>query len=135
MTIQNQKTKRQTASKKKATKTVNKNPKKEASSSGKNSQSAGKPADSSFTLELEAVITISEAQRLYEELQGHLDRGGDICINAGEVHMIDTAGLQLLLAFVLEVKNQNRSISWQAVSPAFKETAELLGMMELLGSS
>lgn len=130
MTVQNKKPKRQHALKKATAKQADKNIKQ---ATGENIQFTGKPADTSLNIELDPVITISETQSLYKQLQAHLDRGGDVTLDARQVHMIDTAGLQLLLAFVLELKNENRSINWRGVSPAFKETAGLLGLTELLG--
>ena len=98
-----------------------------------NAAVSAKSDTSSINIELDPVITIAEAQSLHEQLQGYLDRGGDLSVDASGVHMVDTAGLQLLLAFVLELKNQNRAIIWRSYSPAFKETVELLGLAELLG--
>lgn len=133
MTIQKKKSKQRSVSKKRAAKPADKSAKRKTGPSGENIQHTVKPDSSALNIALEAVVTISEAGKLKDQLQGYLDLGADLTLDAGQVHMIDTAGLQLLLAFVVEVKNQNRSINWKSISPAFKETVELLGLMEPLG--
>ena len=124
MATQTKKTGRKPATKKQTAK------KKTTSSA---TDSAASKTESSQKIELKPVMTIAEAQSLHEELQGYLDHGVNIELDANQVHMIDTAGLQLLLAFVRELKNQNRTLTWIGASPAFKETAALLGLTELLG--
>lgn len=131
--MQKKKSKQRTVSKKRAAKPGNKKSGGKTATPVKNDGSAAKHEQSSLSIALESVVTISEAESLHKKLQGYLDLGGDLSIDAGQVHMIDTAGLQLLLAFVVELKNQNRSVKWLNVSPAFKETAELLGLTAPLG--
>ena len=56
----------------------------------------------------------------------------DIIINAQKLRQVDTAGLQLLLNFVLTITKQNLSWAWAYPSPELLNLAELLGMAELL---
>lgn len=55
----------------------------------------------------------------------HLDLSG--------VTRIDTAGLQMLLAFVLEMRRQNRPLALLRPSEILAQSARLAGLSELLG--
>ncbi|MCH8162531.1 MAG: STAS domain-containing protein, partial [Proteobacteria bacterium] len=49
---------------------------------------------------LDSIITINDAQTMYTQLRSLLESKQDITIDASAVEMLDTAILQLLLAFV-----------------------------------
>ena len=68
------------------------------------------------TLKLEGVVDISKVAELKQGLAGML--AGDLAIevDAGEVEKVDGAALQLLLAFVAEVRQRGGSLRWRAVS-------------------
>ena len=84
-------------------------------------------------LVLDPVLSIAEVAALNENLQALFKNDEDVSIDASQVHMIDTAGLQLLLVLKMELQKHHRNISWPNPSPVFLETAELLGLSEPLG--
>jgi anti-anti-sigma regulatory factor len=63
-------------------------------------------------IKLDPVLVISDAQTLYAQLGVLLDTKQNITIDASAVEMLDTAILQLLLAFVIKVKAQSRDVIW-----------------------
>ena len=77
------------------------------------------------------VVSIAEVKNLYMHLQAYIDTEGDIYVDASRVQMLDMAGLQLLLVFVLELEKSQRTVHWQNPSPVFRQAAEL---MDLSGS-
>ncbi len=90
-------------------------------------------ADETITISLATVITIADVAALKETLMVHGDQQATVCIDAGGVQMIDTAGLQLLLAFIRQRQAQNRDCTLLQPSQAFTDTAALLGLTEPLG--
>jgi ABC-type transporter Mla MlaB component len=68
-----------------------------------------------------------------EELLRALEDGLPAVIDVSEVVRIDTAGLQLLLAFVLDMRRNGRAVKWVAASAPVLQGARLAGMCELLG--
>jgi len=54
-------------------------------------------------LVLDSIITINDAQTMYTQLNSLLELKQDITIDASAVEMLDTAILQLLLAFVNKI--------------------------------
>jgi anti-anti-sigma regulatory factor len=83
----------------------------------------------------EPTIDINYASTLYEHLKAALEEKREVEIHAGEVTKVDTAILQVFLAFSLEAKNVGITVNWMSVSETFLAAAELLGLtteMELL---
>jgi len=64
------------------------------------------------SLVLGSIITINDAQAMYTQLNSMLESKQDITIDASAVEMLDTAILQLLLAFVNKIRSQNRDVVW-----------------------
>jgi anti-anti-sigma regulatory factor len=81
---------------------------------------------------LDPVITLSEVSPLREKLLGHVG-AHQIQIDVSQVEHIDTAGMQLLLAFSKAVQEQGGVPDWQGWSAAYAGTAELLGLTKLAG--
>ena len=81
---------------------------------------------------LDPVITLSEVSQLRELLLGHVSIR-EIQIDVSKVEHIDTAGLQLLLAFSKTIQKRGRKISWTGWSAAYSGTAELLGLTRAAG--
>lgn len=82
---------------------------------------------------LDAIITIAEAPALKERLLPHVHRQGEISIDGSRVESIDTAALQVLLAFVRSVHAQGAVIRWTGISAVLLNTAQLLGVARLIG--
>jgi phospholipid transport system transporter-binding protein len=53
-------------------------------------------------------------------------------LNGSAVARIDTAGLQLLVAFIRERRAANQPVDWQSVSAAVRDTASLIGVSAAL---
>ena len=56
-----------------------------------------------------------------------------ITLNTERMEMIDTAGMQLLLAFVIDAKKNDINISYQLGDDCMCRTASTLGLIEHLG--
>ena len=86
----------------------------------------------SVTIILDPVITLAEVSHLKESLLGYIG-ARQIQVDVSKVEHIDTAGLQLLLAFSKVFKKQGGKIIWLGWSAAYSNTAELLGLTAALG--
>lgn len=67
------------------------------------------------------------------ELSSVLAADGDVELNLLGLHRIDTAGLQLLAAFVLELGQRGHVVHWRGVSNIVVEGARVTGLTALLG--
>jgi len=54
-------------------------------------------------------------------------------MNLTNVEAIDTAGLQLVLAFVQEARGQGKQLEWSELPLVVAESIDLLGMASRLG--
>ncbi|MDX1812165.1 MAG: STAS domain-containing protein [Gammaproteobacteria bacterium] len=81
----------------------------------------------------ESTVDIKIAADLHMHLKNAIDNKHAVEIDAKEVQRIDTAILQIILAYVLEAKAQDLQVSWQGVSDAVYAAAGLLGISEALG--
>src|SRR5688572_25047710 len=71
--------------------------------------------------------TIKEAEALKAHLLEQLERPGPCEIEGGNVQHVDTAGVQLVLAFALECLERNVHYSWKSRSPVFEDAVRILG--------
>jgi ABC-type transporter Mla MlaB component len=78
-------------------------------------------------------LTVNGINSTYDELSQYLKGSGTLLIDASGVQAIDTAGIQLLLAFTREIAEQDRLVEWQSPSSEFLQIVELLNMKEELG--
>jgi ABC-type transporter Mla MlaB component len=62
-----------------------------------------------------------------------LEDAAAIDLDLSGVSRMDTAGLQLVLVFVLEMKRQSRNVNVLAASEMVKQCAMSAGVVELLG--
>ena len=84
------------------------------------------------TVKLPATISITETARLRDDLLEIMKVDGGIAIDASQVQRIDTAGLQLLAAFVENANTCKRSLAWWGETAALTEAAERLGLADLM---
>lgn len=77
-------------------------------------------------------IDISVVAGFRTQLLEALGSGKSIELDASELERADTAGLQLLSAFIQEADSQQQTITWKDPSPALCESAALLGLSEFL---
>ncbi len=103
--------------------------------SKKRKPTARKSAGAENKIVLKTVLAISDAATLYAELGKKLETENDISIDASAVEMVDTAILQLLLAFVKKSQLHNVVVKWVKPSREFLSRSETLNLTMLLGLS
>jgi len=77
--------------------------------------------------------TIRTITSLQTELAERLDESGTVQIDGTAVDRVDTAGLQLLAAFVRDLRAEMRGVEWVGCSDALKKAAQALGLGAALG--
>ncbi len=102
-------------------------------SSSKKSFSNKKKATNSFVLK--PVLVINDAKALLQELNQFIESNDEINIDASSVEMIDTAMLQVLLAFTNKARLSDYEIHWVTPSDIFLSNISLLGISRQLGIS
>jgi len=83
-------------------------------------------------LTLDATLNIQNVTQLYEQLLKLLEGQGKVEIDASEVVVIDTSTLQLLIVFKQTAINLQKEVVFDFPSDKFIESAELLGLAEML---
>jgi anti-anti-sigma regulatory factor len=83
---------------------------------------------------LPAVCTIHEARALQAHLLEQLDRPGPCEIDGSAVQQVDTAGVQLVVAFALDCLERNLSYVWKGRSAVLEDAIRVLGVGALLES-
>lgn len=84
-------------------------------------------------LTLSPVLAINDNKKLYIELGKILDNKKKITIDASAVTMIDTAILQLLLAFIQKAKSKSIAVDWMKPSEEFISRVDMLNLTGKLG--
>lgn len=90
------------------------------------------PPQDSTTLALAAECLVAGASILKKSLASRLDEPLSITLDITDLQRIDTAGLQVLTAFVRERAGLGRAVEWRGTSPALTSAAQLLGLTSLL---
>jgi len=83
-------------------------------------------------ISLDATLTIQHVVNLYEKLKKSYSANDAIEINAAHVSSIDTSTLQLLVALKKDAVKQQKKVVFATPSRRFIESAELLGLLEIL---
>jgi phospholipid transport system transporter-binding protein len=86
----------------------------------------------SSPLKLAAQCTLREASDFKACLLECLEQQGDVVIDAAAVERIDTAALQLLVAFSRDLADSGRSLSWSAASSELRRATRQLGIDAVL---
>ena len=86
----------------------------------------------STTLALPAECLVSEAGSLKGNLAALLDEPLPVTLDIAALQRIDTAGLQVITAFVRERAGHGRTVEWQGTAPVMTTAAQLLGLTTLL---
>lgn len=76
---------------------------------------------------------IQNIGELKAQLLAANEAGETVIVDAGKVESVDTAVLQLLVAFVNTVREQSRTVEWSELSSAFRDMATLADLGECLG--
>jgi anti-anti-sigma regulatory factor len=79
--------------------------------------------------------TIRNVTAFQAELAERLDESGAVQIDGSGVERIDTATLQLLAAFVRDMRTDGRTVEWVECSAALRRAANSLGLESALSLS
>ena len=79
-----------------------------------------------------AECTVADASSLKSGLSKLLEEPGTVTLDIGSVQRIDTAGLQVIAAFIQERGSHGREVQWRGSAPALSAAAKLLGLDALL---
>ncbi|MEH6638509.1 MAG: STAS domain-containing protein [Porticoccaceae bacterium] len=83
---------------------------------------------------LDPVMTVSQSTELKERFSDLLENNAnDIALDGSTVENIDSAALQLLLAFVMELKTRNCKVLWPHISPQLLSRSRTLGLSAVFG--
>ena len=82
---------------------------------------------------LAAECVVAGASALKDSLASLLDEPQPVTLDITSLQRIDTAGLQVLTAFVRERASHGRAVEWHGAAPALTGAAQLLGLTSLLG--
>jgi len=77
-------------------------------------------------------LAITGASQLKQELVAALGSDREIVLEAAGAEAIDTAGLQLVAAFMQEAQRQRRVVSWRGVGADLQTKATRLGLVSAL---
>ncbi len=103
---------------------------------GRNARSAPATAAEgkadSGTFSVAAECTVADANTLKTGLAKLLDSAAAVTLDISAVQRIDTAGLQVIAAFVRERESHGRQVQWHGDAPALTAAAQLLGLNALL---
>ena len=97
-----------------------------------NRKAVAQKEPASSTLALAAECTVSDAVSLKERLAGLLDNPQAVTLDITALQRIDTAGMQVITAFVRERAGHGRPVEWQGTAPVLATAARLLGLTSLL---
>lgn len=127
----------QGTSRRRAAKPAEKKPAKQATRTAKRAarpKARKKPA----VAELGPVVLASQPgikniAELKEQLTAALGSGSAVTVDAAKVESIDTAALQLLVAFANSVRERSGTVEWKQPSTVFREMADLADLSRCLG--
>ncbi|HXC60796.1 MAG TPA: STAS domain-containing protein [Steroidobacteraceae bacterium] len=83
-------------------------------------------------LKLESTFTLRDANDMLFQLLAVDFGDAEVLVDGGGVERIDTAGLQMLIAFARHHAARGKSLNWSAVSPELLRSSRLLGVTEAL---
>ena len=98
--------------------------------SGKGKKAAG---SASHTVVLASQADIRAISECRDRLQQALTAEGLVTIDASEVESVDTATLQMLIAFRNTLRKRAVSVVWNKPSDVFRDMASLANLSDYLG--
>ena len=81
---------------------------------------------------LEENVTISNADELKKKLLKSLRNKSRVELDGAKVEVIDTAGLQVLVAFILHCRDKSLDVQWLGKSEILVQTSDILGLSSVL---
>lgn len=86
----------------------------------------------SDVLRLESA-TIRDSAELQKALIARIEAPGPVRLDATAMERVDTTTLQLLVAFIHELRAASRPVEWVARSEALERAAQAVGLRAALG--
>lgn len=86
-------------------------------------------------IECQAELDIAAASILHQQLLSALQAGEPLEIEGQAVRRIHAAVLQLFVSLINEAQSLGLPVHWRNPSPTLVESAQLLGLADLLGLS
>ncbi len=80
----------------------------------------------------DSTMDISSVEELFHQLESALDTGRIVEFHAQDVERIDTAVLQILVAFVTEAEQIELDVIWKGVSEGMLSTIRNVGVLDFL---
>jgi ABC-type transporter Mla MlaB component len=93
---------------------------------------AARPPTSPTSFALAAECMVADAATLKQNLAVLLGEQQAVTLDISALQRIDTAGLQVITAFVRERAVRGLRVEWQGTAPALANAAQLLGLTSLL---
>jgi ABC-type transporter Mla MlaB component len=83
-------------------------------------------------LVFEGVLDAAHVREAYQTLDQCLQRGLALELHAAKLERVDTAGLQLLLAFCRAASEHGLKLEWRSVSDVLRANGTMVGVVDLL---
>lgn len=96
-------------------------------------RSSAAPCVAVSVLTLPAQCTLPHASALQASLLEALAADADVQLDASAVEVVDTAALQVMAAFLIELRQQGRRAQWQQIAAPLHAAAKQLGLQQVLG--
>ncbi len=93
---------------------------------------AGRKPRAAKPLLLQADCTLRQAAALKSSLLAFKPEPAGAILDGSAVQRIDTAGLQLLVAFAQREARAGRTLAWTSASPVLRDAGERLGLADVL---
>ena len=81
----------------------------------------------------DAVMDISMASVIHEQLKEFLAKGQPVVMDASAVERVDTTAVQMLAGFTRDAASAGIQVTWQNPGKALQEAGRLLGLSDQLG--
>jgi anti-anti-sigma regulatory factor len=81
---------------------------------------------------LPAQLTIAHVGECKDKLLVEIDNNNNISFDDSDVTIIDTVGVQLLLAAVTYIALQNKELNWSSTSSVIQKSVKQLGLNEAI---
>lgn len=95
-------------------------------------QSESEKTSSDGTIDLGSRLIISTVKEVKLALDQALEMDGNVLLEASRLEDVDTAGVQMLFAFKLELARQKRALDFSTIPGKLKDVAEIMSVSESL---
>lgn len=107
---------------------MGKSTRKKARKTGARPAARSKAPRSALRVECESSLAIADAGALKRRLLEALEQGRPITMDVSDVRRVDTAALQVLVAFARTARRDGVAVSWKEPTPELLQAAGLLGL-------